>query len=108
MRNSVASPGSKEALWREHVKCWQRSGVSQREYCECAGLALSTFQLWRRRLATASTACVEIVPVSLQRLERSSQPVAVLADGGRYRLEVLDGASADTLRMILGVLEERN
>jgi len=111
MRNPSPATGTKEARWRHHMRCWQHSGVSQREYCERAGLALSTFQLWRRRLGTESPAastCVELVPVALGRLETSSEPVVLLLGRGRYRIEVVEGVSADALRTVISVLEERD
>ena len=39
-----------EAFWRRAVEAQRESGSSQQEFCERNGLALSTFQRWRRRL----------------------------------------------------------
>jgi hypothetical protein len=103
--------------WRGHVDGWQKSGISQRDYCEAHGLALSTFQLWRRRLMAdrPTVVPVEIVPVAhaasspylvLSRSEQAAPPPIVLVVGrGRYRLELSDGLSGATLRTVLNVLE---
>ncbi len=114
MHKSPTTPEQKADEWRKHVRRWERSGKSQRCYCEQAGLALSTFQLWRRRLAgqcSEPASSLELVPVPWPRAGQASlfvpaQSVAVLVGDGRYRIEVADGTGAESLRMILGVLEE--
>lgn len=108
--------------WRSHIDSWQKSGVGQREYCEIHGLALSTFQLWRRRLKVQTAdlpASVDIVPVPWAILEHPSatEPAAaavvsasivLLVLNGRYRLEVSDGVTGSTLRTVLDALEMRS
>ena len=47
---SVNSRQNRESYWRSHMAEWSGSGLSQAEYCRRSGLALSTFQLWKRRL----------------------------------------------------------
>lgn len=39
----------KRKHWAKHIAEWQRSGQSQRVFCAQRGLALSTFQWWRRQ-----------------------------------------------------------
>ena len=46
-------PGS-PAFWRQHNLAWERSSLSQREYCRRHGLKLSTFGYWRRRQTQSS------------------------------------------------------
>ena len=45
-----------EAFWREMVMAWKRSGVGARRFCREQGLAVSTFGLWRKKLAGQTTA----------------------------------------------------
>jgi hypothetical protein len=103
----------RKRYWTEHFARWERSGLSQRRYCEQQRLSLSTFTLWRRRLATAPTKpCVDIVPIPVAHAARavllgSPSPLTVLLDGGRYRIEVGDGVSAELLRVVLDALESR-
>ena len=52
-----------EAEWTEILRRFESSGVTQREFCRREGLALCSFQRWRRRLGSvASTDFVELVP----------------------------------------------
>jgi len=103
----------KERYWSEHFENWEQSGLSQRAYCQRHRISLATFTVWRRRLAeSARKPCVDIVPIAMPRPPRPMvagqlAPLTVVLDGGRYRIEVRDGAEADTLRVVLDVLETR-
>ena len=41
-------------FWQKHVESWQESGVTRPRYCEQHGLAVSTFDSWRKRLKTGA------------------------------------------------------
>jgi hypothetical protein len=41
---------TKAAIWRRRVGNWQRSGLGQAAFCRRYGLAVATFQWWRKRL----------------------------------------------------------
>jgi hypothetical protein len=102
-----------EQVWRGRVEAWRKSGLSQRVFCERNQLALSTFQLWLRRLKSQGSgglACVEIVPVSLSRIQplrAQTPPIVVVMGGGQYRLEVADGFHPTTLQEVVRALEGR-
>ncbi|WP_434667624.1 IS66 family insertion sequence element accessory protein TnpA [Paraburkholderia sp. A3BS-1L] len=44
-------PRQGEAFWREMVMTWEASGLGVRRFCRQQGLAVSTFGLWRKKLA---------------------------------------------------------
>ena len=52
------------AQWRELMDRYQSSGESQAVFCKEAGIALSTFQLWRSKLGLAGRVeeFVEVTP----------------------------------------------
>jgi hypothetical protein len=96
-------------FWAAHREGWRGSGLSQREYCERHGLALSTFQVWNRRLAceTEGKPRFEIVPVAQVTRSAGARPlcpVVLVMGGGRYRLEIREGVAAETVRALLDVL----
>jgi len=110
MRRQTSDDHEKEDGWRRHCEQWGRSGLSQPVYCQKHSLALSTFQLWRRRLkGTAPTACLDIVPVPQPGPTNwdPQPPVVLVLDSGRYRIEVGNSAVAGTVRLVLDVLEGR-
>ena len=41
-------------FWRGHFAAWQRSGLSQRAYCDRHGLSYSAFGYWRGRVRETS------------------------------------------------------
>jgi hypothetical protein len=98
----------KAKWWYGQIERWRASGQSQRVYRTAHELALSTFQLWHRKLRGAGTAkpTFDIVPVAL--VGRPAVltadpvplggPVVLLLQGGRYRLELNDGFSGQVLQ----------
>lgn len=89
---SRVAVGGKRALWLGRLSQWESSGLSQREFCAKHGLALSTFQWWRRRLADAdqgtSGAVFLPLPMSLQPVASATSVVEVeLRSGTRLRFE---------------------
>jgi hypothetical protein len=115
VKSSRATESRDENFWETHIKSWCVSGLSQRVYCLRQRLPLSTFQLWRRRLADAEEPAApsfEIVPVAgvartVNVWNSPPCPVALLVGGGRYRVEVSDGVTAETLGVLLDALENR-
>ena len=57
---------AKQGYWDRHIAQWRDSGVSQRVFCESQGLALSTFQWWRKRLAESPSAQPRFLPIELK------------------------------------------
>ena len=107
MSTRVKSMAGKRRFWLKHTEAWRQSGQSQREYCSRHDLAISTFQLWRRRLAGAH-GISDLEVVALPRLQTPAAPVLVLVlDDGRSRLEIHDGVRAETLREVLQALAVR-
>lgn len=39
-----------DATWEGHIKSWERSGKSQREFCRLKGISFWSFRNWRARL----------------------------------------------------------
>ena len=96
--------------WRQHVKVWRESGLSQADYCQQQGLNRKTFSVWTRRvqgdLSLDKGAPLELLPVQLE----PSAPVAStpaslmlrLANG--VQLELSTAASPGWLAELLRCL----
>jgi hypothetical protein len=65
------SPGKRE-WWSVHVEAWQRSGLSQKEYCAIHGLGRGVFSRWLNALTDAKMAKLRVERVALER--RKSDP----------------------------------
>jgi hypothetical protein len=59
-------PRQGEAFWGDMVTTWKASGIGVRRFCREQGLAVSTFSLWRKKLASPG--------------KEIRQPLAVTAD----------------------------
>ncbi len=72
-----------KAQWTEILREFELSGVNSREFCRREGLALSSFQRWRRRLGSvASREFVELVPTSSPSILSSSWSLDVSLPNG--------------------------
>jgi len=56
-------------FWREHLDCWRRSDLNQREYCAANGLSLKRFGNWRAKFKDEG-----IVPARKLLWRRGSKP----------------------------------
>ncbi len=93
------------------VSAWERSGLTQREYCDGHGIAPSTFDYYRRRARQQepSEAAARLLPVCLvsQELEPEPKPggfVLVLVNG--RRIEGGWAFAEEGLRRLLRVAEQ--
>ena len=101
--------------WQRLVAGWPRSGLTQETYCTRHGISGGSLQRWRRifpedaapRLKAAAPA-TEFMPVTLVG-DAPATPAAeltlVLSDG--LWLEIGPQCQTDTLKRVLGVLQER-
>ena len=53
------------AQWRKLIERFERSGQTRGKFCTAHGLALSTFDLWRRKLGAPPAAVDEAHPEAL-------------------------------------------
>jgi hypothetical protein len=81
---------AKQAYWDKRIAQWRDSGLSQRVFCETQGLALSTFQWWRKRLGERRGAQPSFLPIALTAAAPGAAAAVVLVElksGTRVRLE---------------------
>jgi transposase-like protein len=79
-------------FWRAHIEAWERSELTQREYCAQHGLAERGFYRWRRKhkeAMAAANAALTLVPVSVG--APATGAVVRLHSPGGWRIEVPGG-----------------
>ncbi len=55
---------AREKLWARRLAAFGRDGLTRRAWCDRHGIALSTFEYWRRRLREdAAPGALAVVPV---------------------------------------------
>jgi hypothetical protein len=112
-RNIPIKRKDKITFWSAAVRAWEKSGLTQREFCQNQGLGTSTFRYWKKELATAKKNKIqqqELIPVAISISDASSgqtnsSSLISLTASGRYRIDIHDGFHPETLEQVLRILE---
>jgi transposase-like protein len=90
---------------RQVLERYERSGLSQKAFCQHHGVALSTLQYWRRRAPDAdqepTPSFVEVPQVSGMARGLSGEAAVLIELPGGVRLEVPAGTDAQWLSGLL-------
>jgi transposase-like protein len=102
---------NKQAHWLDLVRCWQRSSLTVREFCQRRQLSEPSFYSWRRvlrerGLIEESAGPVKPAFVKLTLDAESTTASAVEVVLGRRVLRVRPGFDADMLLQLVRLLEE--
>jgi hypothetical protein len=102
---------SKKAFWRQHIDDYERSPLSQNQYCSKNGLALSTFSYWKRKIGTKTKATPRFYPLTVQQLssptdQTSKSCLFLEVCDSRFRIELTENFSASCLKKLLLTLEQ--
>ena len=63
-----------ESKWRGFIREWEKSGETQAKFCRRQGVALATFQYWRKKLKQKkSEQFLELLPAVAE--ENSSKEI---------------------------------
>lgn len=54
---------AKQRFWHTHISAWEKSGLSQNEYCRRHALRTNQFCYWKKKLFAGSQETVNFVPV---------------------------------------------
>ena len=81
------------AQWRKVVEQFERSGQTRGKFCAANGLALSTFDLWRRKLPAAPVAEARPEPLFVELTPPAPTQTPVGSTGtGAWEVELELGA----------------
>jgi hypothetical protein len=91
----------------EHVRRWQESGLTQREYCGAEGLGVSAFGYWKRKLCdeVAAGEDVELVEVQCGRPRQRRSAGLVLTIGDRLSVVISEETDDVLLERVLRLLK---
>ena len=124
----------KATAWINHLEAWQRSGMTQVEYCQTYGLHEKTFSNWKTRLRlffpdmpkkTRSTIVppAPAAPFVAVKIDDGAEPAPTqeaaqqhsaakesgvnLQIGQRFQISLSVGFDVNTLQRLLAVLPEQ-
>ena len=95
-------------FWRRHIATWQRSGLSQAEYCRRNALPIKSFGYWKRKSGESSTGELNFFPLVVSTLPRSqeSSSLQLTLQGKRFAIEIKEDFSPSLLKKLILSLEE--
>jgi hypothetical protein len=103
----------KHRYWGAQIRAWQRSGLTQAEFCRRQEIGRRLFRSWKRRLEVGQPeqeAPARFVAVTVRRepeVNTMRPPVTAaltVVTGSGYRIEVGDGFTPATLTSLLATL----
>ncbi|MBN2862781.1 MAG: hypothetical protein JXN62_06445 [Bacteroidales bacterium] len=98
----------KAIFWANHIKCWEESGLSQIDYCRANNLSRHHFTYWKCK-NNRKNKPVKFIPVvtksSTASSNSSTEPLKVHV-GDKYRIEVGEGFSGETLIRLINTLSD--
>jgi hypothetical protein len=103
----------KRNLWKHHVESWNKSDLSQAEYCRQHNLKVYDFQYWKKRFKTPQELdCPnKLLPVKLISPDKAKPVVDFsgisLRIADRYIVQLGVDFNGSTLSKLIDILEVR-
>lgn len=109
VNDPIGSKEKKRHYWQGHIALWQKSGLSQAEYCRQNALEIKKFWYWQRKHARAASGPVvfyPLVPATPSRLSQSeSASLLLILREKRFSIEVGETFSPTVLKSLIVTLE---
>ena len=106
MSSSLSKREINRQRWRERIRAWEQSGLTQKAFCEQHHLGLASLQRWRRLFKTKEAAHnarpVALLPVRVK--ERNSANLTVVVND-ELRIEIPAGFDPNTLKQVIEVVQ---
>ena len=92
-------------FWAKHIKKCSESGLTQKEYCLQNGLGIKSMGYWKCKLKKESQAVSFVhLPVAIQPDPIRGEALKLICRD-KYRIEVGNHFSADTLKRLIQTIE---
>ena len=88
--------------WKNRIKAWENSGLSQKTYCRQEKISFSAFCYWRKKLAGSTHRFVEL---KFKRIDDSSiPPIAITLPNG-IRIDLSINTDSKTIGSLVSSLK---
>ena len=97
----------RQEFWRDQIKSWKRSGLSQSEHCKQNGIDEHLFSKWKIKLIKnkgSDERKLMQIPIKLEN-DFSKPDEIELVIKGHYRIIVQSGFNPETLKRIIKAIE---
>jgi len=103
-------PSPSKKIWKAHLQAWRKSGLNGMEYCRQHTLSYHAFNYWKKKYHRPAPPEISFVPVPAKQVMSTagiSSPGSTLKVevGNRFKIEVCDGFSSQTLSNLISTLE---
>jgi hypothetical protein len=96
-------------FWKNHLKEWSQTGLTQNAYCRNNNLRPNQFTYWKNKFKQQNLP-VEFVQVTShpfeKTIDRHFPNTLRLNIKSDFQIEIPDGFSQDTLKQVLQVVEQ--
>ena len=97
----------KRSYWKQHIECWQETGLTQAEYCRRHNLKHHQLVYWKKRFLKTETG-VSFVPLKLEDLldipTGQDQASLTLIINNQFKVDIRAGFDAHLLRQLIFAL----
>ncbi len=96
----------KESYWFKHYNSFNKSGLTQKEYCRQQEISYWTFNAWKRRFDKSEQDTVmQEIPLKILTDPVSCSPIEIVFENN-IRISVPENFSPETLKRIMFALRE--
>ena len=97
----------KRSYWKQHIECWQETGLTQTEYCRRHNLKQHQLVYWKKRFSHTETG-VSFAALKLEDLldtpAQSNRAPLCLVINNHFKVEIRAGFDAQLLRQLIFAL----
>ena len=100
-------PEQRRRFWKDHIDCWQKSGLTQNAYCLEHDLKPHQLTYWKKRFVNQPTAPISFVPL---RFSKNLPPTITgasftLFTPNGYKIEVGASFNPTALKQLLSMVQ---
>lgn len=111
MANLESNRSKKQQAWKEHIKAWEKSELTQKAYCKSHQLSVANFYYWKKKfLHNPGTSKSKFYPLAIPDLSEneykaSNSSVCIHVSKQRFSVSVSEGFNPDLLKNVISALE---
>ena len=93
--------------WLNNYNSFNKSGLTQREYCRQEELGYWTFNSWKRRFdKSESDTTLQEVPIKISPAHSANSPIEIILENN-LRISIPENFSENTLKKIISVMRDQ-
>ena len=94
---------SKEIFWEEHIKRWNKRGVSQAKYCKENNLNKNLFSKWKNKIIPKDIVKAnEFVELKVSEMSKESEIEVIVKD--IFKLRLKSGFDKELVKEVIEVI----